>query len=147
MFVCLFSFFFFWPPCNIWSFRDHIQAAAATYTTAVATLNPWTHCIRLGIKPASWRCTDMEDHIAPEWQLLYVYKGLLCHPQKGIFFQPNQMEPESHTMSFSWRTQNLCSFWAPGLPGDLRLLSIQLVLTQYRPIQWKYLLLLKYLQH
>ena len=32
--------------------RDRIQAAAATYATAKATLNPLTHCARLGIKPA-----------------------------------------------------------------------------------------------
>ena len=31
--------------------RDQIQAAAATYTTAVATLDPLTHCARPVIKP------------------------------------------------------------------------------------------------
>ena len=32
--------------------RDRIQAAAATYTTAAATLDPLSHCTGLGIKPA-----------------------------------------------------------------------------------------------
>jgi len=33
--------------------RDSMQATAATYPTAAAILDPLTHCIGTGIKPAS----------------------------------------------------------------------------------------------
>ena len=41
-------FFFFWPPHGTWSSwaRDQIQATVATYTTAMATADPLTHCAR-----------------------------------------------------------------------------------------------------
>ena len=60
-------FFNFWPPHGLWSFwaRDQIQAAVATYTTTAATLDPLTHCARLGIKPVSWRCRDAADPLHP----------------------------------------------------------------------------------
>ena len=45
-FLLLFFFFLFWPLHGIWSFqaRDQIRATVATYTTAVATQDPLTHC-------------------------------------------------------------------------------------------------------
>ena len=49
----------FWPPYGIWSSqaRDQIQAAIATYTEAVATMDPLTSCAWLRIEPASWHHT------------------------------------------------------------------------------------------
>ena len=42
--------FHFWPLQGIWSSRarDQIHAAASSYTTAQATLDPLTHCARPG---------------------------------------------------------------------------------------------------
>lgn len=45
---------------------DQIQAAVATYTAAMATPNPVTHCAGLGIEPAPWCCRDAANPIAPQ---------------------------------------------------------------------------------
>ena len=64
-----FCFFRFWPPHGLWSFqaRDQIWASAATYTTAVATPDPLTHCARLGIEPVSWHRRGATNPVAPQW--------------------------------------------------------------------------------
>ena len=49
---------------NPWA-TDQIQATVATHATAVAMLDPLTHDARLGRRPASWRCRDATDPIAP----------------------------------------------------------------------------------
>ena len=65
-----FSFFFgcpvgietFWASGQIW-------AAVVTYTIATLMLASLTHCATLGIKPASWYCSDATHPIAPEQEL------------------------------------------------------------------------------
>ena len=44
--LCFFFSFLFWTPPGIWSSqtRDQIQVSGATYTAAVAMLEPLTHC-------------------------------------------------------------------------------------------------------
>ena len=44
--IFFFFFFFFVPPCSTWSSwaRDQIRPTAVNYTTAMATLDPLTHC-------------------------------------------------------------------------------------------------------
>lgn len=61
-------FFLFGPPRSTCSSqaRDQIQAAASTYTEAVAKLDPLTHYA--GLCP--WCCGDMADPAAPQWELL-----------------------------------------------------------------------------
>ena len=46
----LLLFFFFFVPCSTWSsqIRDHIWATVVTYTTAMTTPDPLTHCARPG---------------------------------------------------------------------------------------------------
>ena len=71
------NFFFFWPLCGIWSSqaRDQIKATVLTYASAVAMLDPLTHCA--GIKHVSWHCRDAADLIAPQWELLTLVFVLL----------------------------------------------------------------------
>ena len=54
--------------------RDQIQAAAASYTTAAAVLNPLTHCARLGIEPASLCSRDIADPAAPQQELFDFFR-------------------------------------------------------------------------
>lgn len=64
--------FFFWPPCSMWSSqtKDQISATVTTYPAAAAIpLNPLTHCVAQGIKPASWHCRDVTDPIASQQEL------------------------------------------------------------------------------
>lgn len=63
-----FFFFLFGPPRSTCSSqaRDQIQAAASTYTEAVAKLDPLTHYA--GLRP--WCCGDMADLTAPQRELL-----------------------------------------------------------------------------
>ena len=65
--------FFFSFLATLWHMnsqaRDQIQATVVTYTTAVATLAPLTHCARPGIELASWRCRDTTNPIAPQQEL------------------------------------------------------------------------------
>ena len=58
--LSLSPFFFFWPPCGIWSSqaRDQIQA----------TQSLLIHCAWMGIEPASWCCWDMANPVAPQWE-------------------------------------------------------------------------------
>ena len=67
----LFLFLFCWLPCGIWSSRarGQSQAAAAICAMAVATPDPLTHCPGPAIKPASWRCRDPANPMAPQWDL------------------------------------------------------------------------------
>ena len=72
--IFLFCFvFFFWLPSGIWSSRtrDQIQVTVATYTTAVAMLDPLTHYAGPETKSASWCCRDSADPIVPQKKLLY----------------------------------------------------------------------------
>ena len=72
-------FFFFWPPCGIWSSQgqDQIQAAFVTYAAIAATPDPPNH--RLGIEPVSWCCRDTAYPIAPQHELLnlFIFKKII----------------------------------------------------------------------
>ena len=68
----VFLFFgFFGPPRGIWSSqaRDQIRATVSTHATAAAMPDPLTHCVSLGLKPASWHCRDAADPIVPQRKL------------------------------------------------------------------------------
>ena len=58
-----FAFFFFWPPCSIWS----SWVAVVTYATAAATPDPLTHC---DPGPRILCCRGIADFIAAQRQLL-----------------------------------------------------------------------------
>ena len=49
--------------------RDQIQATVATYDATVATEIPLTHCAGPGTEPASRRCRDTTNPVAPQWEL------------------------------------------------------------------------------
>ena len=40
-----------------------------TYATAVAMLDPLTHCAGPGIKPSFWCCRDATDPLRTQWEL------------------------------------------------------------------------------
>ena len=46
------------------------QGSDPTCATAVAALDPLTHCAGLGIEPASWSCRDALNPIVPQQELL-----------------------------------------------------------------------------
>ena len=46
------------------------QGSDPTYAAAAAAPYPLTHCVRQGIEPASWRCRDAADPVAPEQEVL-----------------------------------------------------------------------------
>ena len=87
---CILFFFFFCCTHSIWKFevRDWIQAAAGTYTTAVATQDHLNHCTRPGIEPAApqRQCKILNPlHLSRNyytflnqlfWQLIYLV--ILC---------------------------------------------------------------------
>ena len=56
--------------------RDQIRATAATYAATVTMPVPLTHCIWLGIEPASWHCRDVTDSFAPQRELLHSIFGV-----------------------------------------------------------------------
>lgn len=45
--------------------RGHIQTSVATYTAALATVDPIIHCAGLGIELMSWHCRDATDPVVP----------------------------------------------------------------------------------
>ena len=52
--------------------RHQIQATAAIYAAAAATLDPLNRCAGLGIEPAAWCCRDVADPAAPQQELHYL---------------------------------------------------------------------------
>ena len=72
-----------WLPCSIWSSkaRDQIRATVVTYATAVAKLDPLTHCAELETKPASWHCRDATDPAAPQQELLRGFIAMCTTPK------------------------------------------------------------------
>ena len=67
-------FFHFWPPHGIWisQAQDQIQGTITTEAAAAATLDPLTHCARLGIKPMSQCFQEAADPLTPQRELQHV---------------------------------------------------------------------------
>ena len=88
------SFFFFWPPCGIWSSQasDQIQAEVSTYAAPVAMLpDPLTHCASPGIEPEpmSGSSRDATNPITPQGELLEPhYFQVQIHSQVFSLFLP-----------------------------------------------------------
>ena len=59
-------FFFVLFLATLWRVELRSQGLDPSLLPAVVTLDPLTHCARLGIEPLSWCCRDAASPIAPE---------------------------------------------------------------------------------
>ena len=66
--------------CDRDSGGDQIRAGAVTHATVATRPDPPTHCTGPGIEPASWRCRDDANAIAPQQELPVVLFCCSCCP-------------------------------------------------------------------
>ena len=91
--ICLIDItcFFFWLAHGKWSSqaRDQIRVAAVTHATLAAMLDFLTHCVGLGIEHASWHCQEATDAIAPQQEILSLFRLSISSCMNPMLFLTN----------------------------------------------------------